>query len=339
MPFRRRFACAAVAATLFGSHIAGAEPPSRAQKDAADHTKRAFEAVRHSDAETARVEFLQAYALVPSPKSLWNLLVAEADSNHPLDAIKHLRTYLADPGADPKKSDRAQRLLTDLSSLVGHLSVVVPEDTPVKVDGLVMTREQRIVGIDVAPGKHVVEATVAGESQRREVDVAPGDPTLVAFEVSRPDEPTEAPEPIAAAPSPPPAPQEKPTPPPTREPSSAVSSPPLGTWIMGSVAVAALGTGIAFSLSAKSKRDEIDQTPKACANPDSQDCAHIEDLRDSGSRDSTISWIAYGTAGAAVVTGGLIWYLAPKKKPASRDATMTPLISPGMAGVHVRGSF
>ncbi|WP_394836753.1 hypothetical protein LVJ94_07580 [Pendulispora rubella] len=334
-PFRSPLACAVVAVSLLGSLAAGAEPPTRAQKDAADHTKRAFEAVRRADAETARVEFLQAYALVPSPKALWNLLVAEADSNHPLDAMKHLRAYLADPAADPKKNDRAQRLLTELSSLVGHLSIVAPQNVAVRVDGLVLTSEQRTVGVDVAPGKHVIEATIGDEVQRREVDVAPGDPTLVAFEVPRQDEPVETPAPIAPV-SPP---QAKPVPAPIHERSRGVASPPLGTWIMGSVAVAALGTGIAFSLSAKSNRDEIDQSPKACANPNSPECARIEDLRDSGSRASTVAWIAYGTAGAAVVAGGLIWYFAPKKSPASRDATISPLVSPGTAGLHFRGSF
>ncbi|WP_394847082.1 hypothetical protein LZC95_06390 [Pendulispora brunnea] len=333
-PFRS-FAGALILASLLGSHGADAEPLTRAQKDAAEHNKRAFEAVRRADAETARVEFLQAYALVPSPKALWNLLVAEADSNHPLDALKHLRAYLADPSADPKKKDRAEHLLTELTAQVGHLNIVAPDNAPVRVDGLVLTSEQRSQGVDVAPGKHVIEATIGDEPQRREVDVAVGDPTLVAFESPRKEEPAvEAPAPVAPV-SPP---QTKLAMAPVRVPSRGIGSPPLGTWIMGSVAVAALGTGIAFSLSAKSKRDEIDESPRACANPSSSECAHIEDLRDSGSRDSTIAWIAYGTAGASVITGGLLWYFSPKRA-ASRDATIVPLVSPGMAGVHLRGTF
>ena len=49
------------------------------------------------------MEFVQSYAIVPSAKTLWNLVLAEIDSNRPLDALRHLKTYLADPNADPNQ--------------------------------------------------------------------------------------------------------------------------------------------------------------------------------------------------------------------------------------------
>ncbi|WP_394848206.1 hypothetical protein LZC95_12155 [Pendulispora brunnea] len=335
---RRRFAFVFATAALFGAPTVRAEPPTtltRAQRESAEHTKRAFDAVKRADAETARLEFLQAYALAPSPKARWNLLVAEADSGHPLEALRHLRAYLADPRADPKKKDKATGLLAELAAQTGHLRIVAPAGVAVTVDGLAVTSEQRTEGLDVAPGKHAVEAVLEGETEHREVDAAAGEPTEVSFEAPPQETLIEAPTPIM--PTPPR--EQKPVPPPVRERPSGISTPPVATWILGGTAVVALGTGIGFSLGAKYNRDKMDENPRACATPNSPECARSKALADAGEFDALVAWIAYGTAGAALVAGGLIWYFSPKAAPASRNATILPLISPGMSGVQLRTSF
>ncbi|WP_394837694.1 hypothetical protein LVJ94_12350 [Pendulispora rubella] len=315
-----------------------ADPPTtltRAQRESGEHTKRAFDAVRRADAETARLEFLQAYALTPTPKARWNLLVAEADSGHPLEALRHLRAYLSDPRADPKKNDKAKGLLAELTAQAGHLRIVAPIGAAVTVDGLAVTSEERTDGIDVAPGAHVVEAVIESETERREVDAAAGEPTEVSFEAPLRETPIEAPAPIMA----PVTPERKPVPPPVRERPSGVSTPPVATWILGGTAVAALGTGIGFSLGAKYNRDKMDENPRACATPNSPECARSKALANAGEFDSVVAWIAYGTAGAALLAGGLIWYFSPRHTSVNRDATIVPLFSPGMSGVQVRANF
>ncbi|WP_394829420.1 hypothetical protein [Pendulispora albinea] len=325
-----------MAATTFEPHSAVAQPsaPSaRARRDAAEHNKRAFEAIRRADADTARLEFLQAYALVPTSGTLWNLLVAEADSNRPLDALKRLRVYLTDPSLEPAKQARAKGLLLDLASRVGHLQINAPDEVTVTLDGMAVSREQRKESIDVAPGKHVVEAALDTGTQRREVDLAAGNETTVSFEPPPKDPPKAAASVVAP---PPPAHDAAPRAPTTG--SGAGGSPPAATWILGGVAVAALGAGVAFSLSARSKRDELGDDFTACRVPDSPSCANLHDLRDAASRNATLGWIGYGVSGAAAVTGGLIWLLSPRK-PVERAARVIPLTSPGMAGVRFQTSF
>ena len=333
VPPRRRstsllFLCvtSAVVVVEHGAFGQSPAPSAQAQLDADQHDKRAFESLKRGDAESARLELNASYALVASSKTLWNLLVAEADSHHPLDALNHLKTYLADPQVDPKRKEQGAALRSDLMAQVGHVQVAVPADVPVKVDGVPISVEQGKQAIDVMPGKHAVDAVFRAGTRHKDVNVPAGKDTLVSFDVS-----SEGAAPGAAAPSP--------SSPPSTGEDHGLRAPPPAAWILGAVAVAGLGTGIAFSLSAKSKKDDIANNPTACADVGSAECARIRDLDDAGRRNSTIAWIAYGGAGAALVAGGVLWAISPKKKPTTGRANVVPLAAPGVAGLRLQAIF
>jgi len=300
-------------------------PNAQAQAEADEHERRGFDAVKRGDAEAARLEYRESYTLAPSRKVLWNLLLAEIDSKHPLDALQHLNTYLTDPDLDPKRREQAKGLVTELKSKLGHLQIRGAEaSAAVTVDGAAVTPEQRSNGIDVSPGKHAVEAALPEGTQRREVDAVAGKDTVVSFETVKAA--AVGASPVAATETAP-------------DRLGGIAPPPTATWILGGVGLAALGAGIGFSLSAKSKKDEIGDSPIGCAFPDSPACAHQHDLDDAGRRNSTIAWVAYGTAGAAFIAGGLFWIFSPKDKPATGRAQVAPLVSRETAGIRIQTAF
>jgi len=131
-----------------------------------------------------------------------------------------------------------------------------------------------------------------------------------------------------------------------------------GGVVVGSV-------GLLLSRSAQSSYDDFDAAVKKCndALGPSGGCATADanlDLRDSGDSKKTMAYVGYGIAGAALVTGGILLYLnrsqayqissddyrreqleKDRAAPAARqvNVTITPLVSPELAGAMVLGRF
>jgi tetratricopeptide (TPR) repeat protein len=95
--------------------------------------------------------------------------------------------------------------------------------------------------------------------------------------------------------------------------------------VTASVGVAAGVAGIAFGLHANSLHDE----------------AYKGIYNDSKLQDSksfrTLQWVAIGIGGAAVVTGGVLYYLGVTKQDA--PVALIPLAAPGAGGAAVFGRF
>jgi len=150
---------------------------------------------------------------------------------------------------------------------------------------------------------------------------------------------TTAPGTVAApTPVPSPGPQPGPAsvqPSPTPEATVAVAQPTesahqgrglrIAGIVSASVGVAAVVTGIAFGLHANSLQDE----------------AYKGTYNDSKLQDSksfrTLQWVSIGIGGAAVVTGGVLYYLGVSAKNA--PVAFAPLVAPGMGGAAVFGRF
>lgn len=131
--------------------------------------------------ERAREEFLQAQAIFPRPALLRNLALTELHTARPLDALQHLRAYLADVGTTPDKRALAEQSLSEAYALTGHLSIAAPPGTRVKVDGKEIGVAPLKDAVDVAVGLHGVDAEMAGAALHEAVQAGPGKLTEVAF--------------------------------------------------------------------------------------------------------------------------------------------------------------
>jgi hypothetical protein len=209
---------------------------------------------------------------------------------------------------------------------------IAPAELAVTRDGARVPPEAYGVEVPVDPGEHVIEATAPARQ-----------PWSIRITVSRPGEvatvaiPELAPAP--APPPPPPAPPiSAPVPPPSPVPVAPAGDRPgrrltPAAWIAAGIGVAGLGAGAYFGLSAAAEWRQAspgcDQTyrciPEAFA---AGERAH---------RDRALSTAGFAVAGAALVTGVVLYLQSPRD---SRGAMrIAPVIAPGAAGMTIAGAW
>jgi hypothetical protein len=140
-----------------------------------------LKAYDNADYEAARLEFLQAQAIFPRPSLLRNLALSELHTNRPLDALTHLRAYIADPGTTPDKRALADRNIQEAYVLTGHLSISAPDGARVKVDGKDVGVAPLKAAVDVTVGLHGIDSEVGGTAVHETAQAAAGKVMEVSF--------------------------------------------------------------------------------------------------------------------------------------------------------------
>jgi tetratricopeptide (TPR) repeat protein len=154
----------------------------------------------------------------------------------------------------------------------------------------------------------------------------------------------------AAAPPPPPEPTPAPVPAPVevKADSQALAPMPddaprpgkgmrIGGLVSMGVGAAALAGGIVCGLRAKSLASDLEDATHA-GQPWSQDLA---DKESQGKTMNTLAIVGYSVGAAAIVTGGILYYLGDRKdsRAAHERATIVPAVGPGGAQVTLRVTF
>ncbi|MBN2577356.1 MAG: tetratricopeptide repeat protein [Deltaproteobacteria bacterium] len=102
----------------------------------------------------------------------------------------------------------------------------------------------------------------------------------------------------------------------------------IGGIVTGAVGLAGIGAGIFFFLHANSLYEEA--TKPGSVYDAAKD--------DSSKTFRGLGWAAVGTGAAAVVTGGVLYFLGAKKRSAAPVA-LAPIIAPGVGGAALCGRF
>jgi len=273
-----------------------------------------------NDVEGARLSFAQSYAAWPAVNTLRALALAELDSGHYLDALKHLKMYLKDKNADPEFLKKVPAYIERCNPYVGHLNIVAPAGAGIYLDGRRMfdLREP----IDVAPGAHTVILREPAPAETRLANVAATETIEINF--TRPTDGTT---------------------------QAQVDTAPSGAKIAVTIALASAGVGgliagFAFGAASRSSRDDAARLGAAqpCVNVDSAPCASYRDAHDSEIRNNTLGWIT-GSAGILFLAGaGVTWFAWPNEKrstsqPATTGWTITPAPQKNGVGLQARLVF
>jgi hypothetical protein len=196
------------------------------------------------------------------------------------------------------------------------------------------------VSVPVDPGMHVVAARHGGEEWSTEVaiqgDAQTASVTVPRFwkdavETAKRPEPPAEPRPVPPVPAPAPE-------PPTAAPAPGRDR--TWAWIVGGVGVAAVTTGLIFGGIAKSRWDS--SRDLGCHDNAAGDYVCPPPPNDgfnkatSAKGAATVSTIFVVAGGAALVGGGVLWFIAPEKE---RSVSIVPAAAPGEVGVVVRGRF
>ncbi len=342
---RRRF-WVSLGGSFIALALAGQPAFADNKSDAQARQEEGIKRYKAGDAEGARVAFAQAYAIYPSPKILWNLIVAEADSGKALQASRHIHVYMAskDPAITEEKKQVAGKKLEATRKTLGAVQVVAPAGAKVTVDGDSFPQTGYLEGdlIELEPGSHTVVMESGAQKKERAIVVKQGEVTRVAFE-----EPPPEPPPVAQVPVKPPPVEPPPEPPPdTGSSGGGLACPHSGACIGTTVALAVVGLAggvgaLVFNSSASSAVDDANKLTAPggpCAAGSNACGSQLKDAEDKHSNRLTLARASLGVGIAGLAAAGVVFFVWPKshKEPA---AQLTPMVSPHTAGFGLTGRF
>lgn len=250
---------------------------------------------------------------------------------------------------DAKKKAIATERVTQLEAKLSYLTVSVPDDS--RVDGLLLTRNGQPLdpglwnrAVPVNGGEYVIGGRAPGHEEWTTTVTVPNESGKVSVEVPRfkelgklvPPPPNKPPEP--AKPFVPP-------PPPPDDGNGAEDRGPPTPWTtkrkaaigVAGVATVGLVAGIVLGRQANARQSDAHAL---CPNPLTP-CAgadRAESLNSAARGRALGANIAFGVAGAAAITAGVLWFTgAPERSP--HRVALVPSITPDTTTITVLGRF
>ena len=193
----------------------------------------------HKNVE-ARTKYLQALALSQAAAIYLNLAVVEYDLLMYPDALRHAKSYVVHPKAEPGKVEKLKKeMIPDLEAKTAHLSVEGQAGVAVFVDGEKVGVAPIADQVHVGPGEH----TVSCGTVTKTVVVKAGDTATVIVVIREATPPASATAPVA----PPPSASTAPSASSSTSPPPAFPDPPkegrsTAGWVVP-ISLAALGVG------------------------------------------------------------------------------------------------
>lgn len=308
-------------------------------------------AFKRKDYEAARVAFAREYELLPRTSTLLNLALAELNSGHPLEAVKHMRMFIAAVDAPQDKVDEVRtKMLPRAEAQIGRLQIDAPSGARVFVDGVDVGMAPLPDPVDVLPGTHEIVVKLGADSDTTRVPVAAGDVSRVRVMVMKggASTPQPAPSPTPSS-APPPSvapPQAKDAPVAPPPPSSSATRTKVVIVIAGGAIVSTV-VAVIFDSASRGDRSDADSlraqlvNNSACVPPSGQPIPpQCGALRDAVSSQNTHQKLAAGfyIGGGALAVGAIAtWFLWPTSKDAPR-AWVRPILG-STSGLEVGGRF
>lgn len=325
--------------------ILAAAAPARADDVTTKEAQARFEEglgrVKDGDFEGARVSFAQAYAVLKKPDILWNLALAEQKSGHPVEAIGHFKQLQRDARTDADRTNAAKHV-TDLLIQTGHIEVAAVAGSQVSVDGMVAGIAPLADQVDVAAGKHHVEAATAQGKKAADVDAALGQVVHVSFLEAAPtvEGHPQPPQPAATDAQP----ASAPATPETTTASAPFFTPRTITVIaIGGAAVLAGAMGVAFGIASSndaSTATTLRQQNPSCAGFTTPGCQQLQSTTQAQHDEHVASEVAWVFSGVLAAGAVATWFLWPKPVAgASAGVRVVPVVSAGGSGLTLVGRF
>jgi hypothetical protein len=330
-------AVAAAAIVEMGPAVARADSSETELREAKLRFDEGIVRVQAGDLEGARRSFQQSLAVTPTQSAMFNLALVEERTGRTLEALAHFRQYIQRYALGSEERAQVQKHVTDLSEKTGHIDVQAPYGTVLSLDGMANAGTTPLAEpLDVAPGRHVIEARLPQGSKLQAVDALAGQVARVSFGdegVSSGALPGLTPEDGADARAAGAASSQA-----AERPAPAVSTAARTRIVtvaaIGGAAVASGLVGLYFGL--QSNQDA--KTFKELQND--RTCDHCTQLTDALNAANT----EHAWADALLVTGGVLavaavgtWFFWPKAT--SSSVQLAPTAGPSAIGAVAVGTF
>jgi hypothetical protein len=332
---KRRFLAAIVLAVCLLPGAAFADDAATSRVEAKRREADGTSFFAKGDFGGAADAFGDAYQLVPSTKTLWNLAVAEFKAERFYAAVKHLRAYVAQSDASPKNLERAHALLEEAAKKVGHLVVSAPANVEVSVDGLVVGHAPLEAPVEVDPDAAHTVVIHMGNGESRQ-DVSPPGPHEVRVQLSLPERAPLLDEASAQ------------THVPVAPPIVRTRPAPLRIWLtvsLGAGAVALAAGGVYASITSSNAADRAANLRAGmpgtsnCRDQSYPGCADLKVAVSSQVSNHDASVVLFGGAGLLAAGAIVSWFVLPRQRTVVEKAQALPVVGPGMLGAVWAGSF
>ena len=336
---KARVLIVAVLALKPASALAADEPTASALiRQGADLFKR-------EDYEGARAAFARAYELDRKPATLFNLGLAEVNSDHPVEAVAHLREYLTHSDEPAAKLDSVRtKWLPRAEARTARLNVYAPAGAHLAVDGVTQEGTTQPVGstgppvrtIEIASGEHEITAREGTVSESQHVTARGGE--LVDVHFQRVADAAPSPVTVGWVGG-------------TETRDRAEDTAPRAKWItvvaLGSAAVVGAGFGIGFGIASGNKASDVQSlhgeiapgstwTSAACGGPSPNHlCAQLKDDVAANRELWTLSAASYVAAGVLGAASLATWFWKPK----SGGFVARPVVGARNAGFVLDGRW
>jgi hypothetical protein len=121
-----------------------------------------------------------------------------------------------------------------------------------------------------------------------------------------------------------------------------------GTLLLAGVGAGGVVTGTLFGLKTSSETNRARQLCNGEPNGTTCDSAdpvgeenELYDHRDKAKQARTVSYVAFGAGGAALIGSAILWLTSPsgEREGGSAGLQMKPTLAPGLASLSIRGTF
>jgi hypothetical protein len=300
-------------ALFFSVALAAAEDDPRKVQAAPLFAEAVKLAEKNQNAESLE-QFKKAYAVYPSPNTLFNIARQEQLVGETLKAIRDYRAALSNGVLVPGAADKARVYLAELERATGRVKLTGPEGTRVTVAGAEYTLPMS-EPIDVMPGKLSIDVSRAGERNVVAADVAAG--ALVSVEVGA----MKARSAVLT------------TPPPTEEPHGSNVTRNVVSGSLVGVGLLGIGLGVGFTLAANSASDDLEKAKvatggeDACTGLATPDCTARSTASDDLRRNTNLARGMY-IGGGALLVGGVVAFLVWPKAGVAEKSSAQPRVAP-----------
>lgn len=330
---------------VFVAFAVAIAPSARAQSDDAKKKAQALQVegvrlLQKGDNRGALAKFNEAFALVQSPKIMFNMGKAYRALGDDVEALRAYDTFLDEAPYAPKASRaEAEREVQTLRPKLAYIEVEAEDSgSTVRIDGRDMGKAPLTRAVVVAPGAHEVKVEKTGMiTEKRSVAPIAGQKVRVAVKLSAVPvpEPTKPPVVAARPPIDTPSPRRlanndpDTTQPIERHPGGIdnppVDVPPSGrpwqytaAWVSIGLGAVALGGGITAQVLWSQKNNEFNSLQKPGGGPQ---CTTIMppdfgggsclSLHQAADLRLTLAIAGYATAGAAAIAALVFYLMAP----------------------------
>jgi PEGA domain-containing protein len=320
-------------------------PPAHAQSDDAKKQAQALQVegvrlLQKGDNRGALAKFNEAFALVQSPKIMFNMGKAYRALGDDVEALRAYDTFLDEAPYAPKASRaEAEREVQTLRPKLAYIEVEAEDSgSTVRIDGRDMGKTPLVRAVVVAPGAHEVKVEKTGMvTEKRSVAPIAGQKVRVVVKLSAVPAPEPAKPPVVAAQPPsdtPPArrlanndtdsTQIDRHPPGIENPPPADVSPSgrrwqhTAAWVSIGLGAVALGGGITAQVLWSQKNNEFNAVQKPTGGPQCTtsmppdfgggNCLSLHQAADLRLK---LAIAGYATAGAAAIAAVVFFLTAP----------------------------